>query len=165
MTFGIAGFSRIDLGGSSVQSIIRLADGTLGVTGLTSTLHNEFLWGLEACQVSHGGSLRIDANSGLPDLDFGSGATLVDFATRSFLPWAWRRLIQQADGKLLAVGDNFEPGDWWNYRQLALARVDLAGAGNAGVASFDEAFIRISERYAHVVLSVRRTGGFTGACP
>jgi hypothetical protein len=167
-----AGFSRIDLGGSeSAQSIIRLADGDLALTGSTAMLQPETslttspIWGYEMPGTNSDVLFaRIDADSGSLDPDFGNdGLTRVDFGETASESIAFgRRILLQADGKLVAVGARAERGDWWNTYRLALTRVDPAGTGNAGVASFAAGYIEVTEGGAPATFSVRRTGGSTG---
>ena len=170
-SFGDAGRSRIDAGGlESVQSIIRLADGNLAVSGSTAPLGSEApaefaMWGFDApSKRSEMFIARFDVASGLLDADFGNGGiTIADFGNAITRSMAFSRgLIQQADGNLLAVGDAFMVGPWWNFRQIALTRVSNVGGGNTGVASFVEESAQVREGTDRVTFSVRRTGGATG---
>ena len=152
-TFGNSGISRIDLGGwESVEAMIPLNDGGLGVIGRIVAVRSN-VSGIPTDMYF----ARIDPDSGLLDPGFGNnGVTIVDFGLENQNAWSeGLALIQQTDGKLVAVGNKAGSG-------IPLARVDPAGTGNAGFAGFVETSARVTEGTAELVVSVRRTGGSTG---
>ena len=174
MTFGTAGLSRIDFGAAeTVQSIIRLADGTLAISGLTGRLGlGHFPSGLPLWEIqtpdydpSEFFVARLDATSGSLDPAFGNnGVTLVDFGSDYYASWAYARgLIQQVDGKLVAVGTQvYLDGLAGEIPVVAVARVDPAGGGNAGIAGFADWYTEVTEGTPATTIAVRRSGGSTG---
>jgi uncharacterized delta-60 repeat protein len=162
-SFGNAGVSTIDAGGlDSVRAVIRLADGSLAISGSTSPLASAAID--EYIRPTTMFLARVDATSGSLDADFGNGGiTVLDFTTANYLLKSYGSgLVQQADGKLLTIGAVVSPGDWWDYNQIGVARVNTVGGGNAGVASFIDAYASVRESDGRVTLSVQRTGGTTG---
>lgn len=158
MTFGTNGLASPDLGGTEViQTIILLADGKLGVTGLTATVDDNIPSDMFLA--------RIDPVDGSLDTTFGNeGVTIVDFGLFDRSSDAdGLGLIQQADGKLVAVGTRIGDFDAGIPNDFAIARVDPAGAGSAGYAGFVETVATVGEGTANVVLIVRRTGGSVGS--
>lgn len=149
--FGNAGISKITVGRTAwARAIVRLDDGALGVTGSSLPLERTSL-------PTDLFVARLDAASGQLDAAFGDqGATIVDFGRLSQASIVdGRGLIAQADGKLIAVGDDLRSS-------LALARLSLAITGNAGFAGFVETSAQVVEG-ADLVITVRRTGGGTGS--
>jgi uncharacterized delta-60 repeat protein len=157
-TFGNSGVASIDLGGiDSIQAIIVLQDGGLAATGISAVHEN-------GSGQSDMFLASIDATSGALNPFFGNqGITIADYGYADLESVArGRDLLQQADGKLLAVGTH-EYHWWWDtIPVMALMRVSLAGAGNAGVIGFKEIFVDITEGTPEVVVNVRRTGGSLG---
>jgi uncharacterized delta-60 repeat protein len=155
-SFGMAGQRSIDLGGTEiVQSIIELSDGAIGVTGLTATIDDNVPTDMFFA--------RIDPDTGSLDPTFGNdGVTTVDFGAFDQPSLAdGLGLIQQADGKLVAVGTSLSD---LGADSFAVARVNPAGTGSAGYAGFVETFANVvGEGTANVVLTVRRTGGSVGS--
>ena len=152
-TFGGSGISRIDLGGGeSVEAMIPLNDGGLGVIGQIVTVRGN-VSGIPTDMYF----ARVDPDSGLLDPGFGNnGVTIVDFGFEDQNAWSQGlALTQQSDGKLVAAGTTGGPN-------LALARVDPGGTGNAGFGGFVETSASVTEGTAELLLSVRRTGGSTG---
>lgn len=86
---------------------------------------------------------HVDPASDHPNPDFGgNGVTLIDdgYGYKSSRV-SGRGLIQQANGKLMVVGNAFVVGnawsnDAWHPSGVALARVDLEGDGQVGFAGF-----------------------------
>lgn len=162
--FGDGGISRIDLEGKEyLESIVLLADGQLGVCGRAVTGHDDQPMSLMLVG-------RIDSASGLADPGFGNeGVTMVDFGNGHYVSRFRRgRLLQQADGMLVAVGftESFTTiGDHWGPTAFALARVDPEGVGHAGfVGIAGPAAIRTTGADGPIEAAavVRRTGGSTG---
>jgi uncharacterized delta-60 repeat protein len=158
-SFATAGHASIDLGGWEVaEAIALLNDGKLAVAGLYSSIG-----------ISEAGSdmflARIDADTGMLDSTFGNaGVTVVDFGQDAMLSASVFHdphslgLIQQTDGKVVAVGTQLGPFP----PVFAAARVDPAGTGNVGVAGFTETSDGVTEGMANVLLSLSRTGGSVG---
>jgi uncharacterized delta-60 repeat protein len=152
-TFGSSGISRIDLGGvESVQAMIPLNDAGLGVIGRIVAVRGNVSGTPTDIYFA-----RVDPDSGLLDPGFGNnGVTIVDFGLKNQSAWSeGLALIQQTDGKLVAVGNKAGSG-------IPLARVDSAGTGNAGFAGFVETSANVTEGAPELLLGVRRTGGGTG---
>jgi uncharacterized delta-60 repeat protein len=161
--FGTAGRSSIDFGGMEVvQSIVWLNDGKLAVAGLNTPVDDDAPGDLIFT--------LIDADTGAFDGGFGNqGVTVADFGrgglpsgVYGFFPHGYG-LVHQADGRLVAVGTQLGDFDRGTPSGFAIARVDPAGAGNAGVVGFADTFAFATEGTANVVLTLRRTGGSVGA--
>lgn len=153
-TFGNGGQTSIDLGGTEiVQTIVLLSDGSLGLTGLTQTLDDNIPSDMYVA--------RVDPDTGSLDPAFGNdGVTIVDFGVGGEPSMAeGLGLIEQADGKLVALGTSFSLN---GADGLALARVDPNGVGSVGFAGFVETSATVAEGTANVMVTVRRTGGSTG---
>ena len=184
--FGVEGVSRIDLGGSeTAQSAVRMADGGIAIVGLTASLGESYYpqafpnYPLQrpTRYPSEMFFARIEPDTGALDPGFGdNGTTIVDFGKGDQPSWAYGRdLVQQADGKLVAVGSTLQVDEEFTtfafeYPTVALARVDPSGAGSRGRAGFDVegAYPGFDSRFEaveagdEVAVAVRRTGGSAG---
>ena len=147
-TFGDAGKSVILLGSySSLNAILVRPDNSLAATG--SLQNSNFGNDMILMSFTSNGTLDLAYGvEGVATADFGSGNTSAD--SDGFA------LIQQADGKLVAVGRELQLGT------LAAARFD-DGATFAGTIGFLNAGQRIAEATGTVVYTVRRTGGSDGS--
>ena len=149
-TFGRSGLAGFAVGHIAwAQAILLLDDGTLAVTGFTYPLAGTDI-------PMHMFLAGIDANTGRLDPHFGNeGVTIVDFGQGSRLSAVeGRGLVEQADGKLIAVGHDYNSS-------LALARVNRSAAGSTGSVGFVTTGAVASEG-ADLVMTVQRTGGSTG---
>lgn len=184
--FGVEGVARIDLGGSeTAQSAVRMDDGGIALVGLTASLEESYYpqafpnYPLQrpTRYPSEMFFARIEPDSGALDPDFGdNGTTIVDFGEGNQPSWAYgRELLQQDDGKLVAVGTTLQVDEEFTtfafeYPAVALARVDSSAAGSRGRAGFDVAgaYPRFDSRFEaveagdEIALAVRRTGGSAG---
>jgi uncharacterized delta-60 repeat protein len=181
---GQNGLAILDLGGSeSIQGMTHLTDGSIAVTGLTGTLATYMYGGHMPMYASPFPSTlssdmllaKLDAYSGQLDSTFGdAGVTRVDFGRhgehsapygQEDHSWAYARaIIETADGKLVAMGTAIGTDFTGNFDEedpdIALARVDLQGAGNPGLIGFASTYID-AQGASSVIAPVRRTGGST----
>ena len=151
-TFGVAGVSTFTVGHLALaRAIILLGNGALAVGGFTMPLENTNV-------PTDMFVARVDPNSGVLDPSFGNnGVTIITSGLNgSSSSISGLGLLAQADGKLIAVGADFDS-------VLTLARIDPAGRGSAGFAGFISATEGIAEGSGNLVVTVRRTGGSTGS--
>lgn len=146
--FGTSGIAIVDLGNQSdLNSIVVQADGKLAATG------NKYIDGNIDMILT-----RFEFDGAL-DMSFGfDGVATVDFGTGDDAAGSdGVALIQQADGKLVAVGSvSFQP-----FPAFGAARIDddAAFAGRIGLTRTRSS---VSETTPTVTYTVRRTGGRTG---
>ena len=155
-----SGVSVLDLNASaSVTGIAVLSDGSLAVIGSTNS---RLFAGFDSWDMY---LARVDSETGLLDTDFGhQGVTVFDFGEGNTVgPSGGRALIEQLDGKLVAVGHNWLDFGLGGAARMALSRVDPRGAGHSGFVGFAGESWNVSEDAGAVSVSVRRTGGSTGA--
>jgi hypothetical protein len=72
------------------------------------------------------------------------------------------RLLQQPDGKVVAIGAQIDPGEWWDTLNIAITRLDPYGSGSNGWAGLNQTYVSAPAGGGEVAFSVRRTGGSTG---
>lgn len=145
---------------STAQTMLLMTDGSLAIAG-THTGPTETRWYPWIDMLI----ARIDPTSGDIDHQFGNGGvTAVDFGMRDYAGRAApASIMQQPDGKLVAVGAQTDPGDWWDTPYIAITRVDPYGSGSNGWAGLNQNFVSAPADGGAVVVQVRRTGGSTGA--
>src|SRR5688572_53934 len=146
-TFGDGGKSVIDLGGQSfLRSILMRADNSLAATG--SRQNSAFARDMILARFDSNGTLDLSyAVEGVATADFGIGNNAPE--SQGFA------LIQQADGKLVAVGPT-------QVGTLSAARFD-DGATFPGIIGFINTNQTVAEGTATVAYTVRRTSGSNGS--
>lgn len=144
---------------SAAYAMLVMTDGSLAIAG-THLNPNKNGWYLWADMLV----ARIDPTTGEFDRDFGDrGVTAVDFGTRGHIGFAIpASLIQQPDGKLVAIGSQIDRGDWWDTPSIAITRADPYGSGSNGWAGLSETYANVPPGGGDVALHIRRTGGSTG---
>lgn len=150
-TFGNSGYTTFGVSEDAwINGITQLSDGTLAVIGAATPLEHTNV-------PTYFFLAHMHADTGQLDTTFGDeGITIVDFAhgDQASLAEGWR-LVEQPDGKLLAVGQDFTSN-------LALARVDPSATGNAGIVGLIAESLTGAEGTS-LVVTVQRTGGSKGA--
>ena len=146
-TFGDGGKSVINLGGQSfLRSIVVRGDNSLAATG--SRQNSEFAGDMILARFNSNGTLDSTyAVEGVATADFGIGNNAPE--SQGFA------LIQQADGKLVAVGPT-------QVGTLSAARFD-DGSTFPGIIGFINTNQTVAEATATVAYTVRRTGGSYGS--
>jgi uncharacterized delta-60 repeat protein len=146
--FGLGGKSVFDFGSESIfYELVAQTDGVIVTTGYRLT--GEFFPDLILA--------RFDATGQL-DTGFGiDGVAVADFGAGDVPPYGvGYGLVRQADGKYVAVGNNFNTGS------MIVARFDDVAAV-PGRVGFTNTFRSAQESDGSVSYTVRRTGGRSGA--
>ncbi len=153
---------------SLAQTLLFMNDGSVAIGG--AQFHpNDYdeirMFGLEWWPRADMLIARIDPASGVLDTAFGNhGMTTIDFGAGNKVSVAYpAQLMQQSDGKLVAVGADIDRYDWYYWPTIAIARLDPYGAGSNGWAGFANAHFTVAEGDAATEIRIKRTGGSTGS--
>jgi len=144
---------------SSAHALLVMSDGSLAIAGTLQNPNSDGWYSWIDMLVT-----RIDPTSGEIDRAFGDrGFTAVDFGTRGHSGIAVPvSFVQQPDGKLLAIGTQFDIYDWYYATSIAIMRIDPYGSGSNGWAGMSDTFATVPSSGGEAVFRIRRTGGDTG---
>lgn len=145
---------------SSAHALLVMSDGSLAIAGTLQNSDSDEWYSWIDMLVT-----RIDSTTGAIDRSFGDrGFTTADFGTRDHSSIAVPvSVVQQPDGKLLAIGTQFDRYDWFYSTSIAITRVDPYGSGSNGWAGMSDTYATVPSSGGEAVFRIRRTGGDTGS--